>query len=66
MQAELMRSNERVTIYVNHSHLMHYKSENDLDLAAQIIDNNLRFEPALQAAVVRFMTKFQPRYVEKV
>ncbi len=50
-----MESNERITMYVNYSHLIQYKSENDLDLSNEILENNLRYEPALQAAVVRFM-----------
>jgi len=55
-----MKSNDRVTIYVNYEHLTHYKSM--IDLSVQILENCWRYKEALQSAAMRFLKYVVPEY----
>ena len=60
MEAEKMKSNERVTMHIDFSHLIQYKAP--IDLPFTIITQYYRFEPALKSAIKNFMTKLHPEY----
>ena len=60
LEAERMKSNERVTMHVDFNHLIQYKT--NIDLPFTIITQYYRFEPALKGAIKNFMTKLHPEY----
>lgn len=63
VEAEKMKSNERVTMNIDFSHLIQFKT--DIDLAYEIIEHFYRFEQALKHAVRDFMTTYYPEYAQK-
>eukprot|EP00743_Colponemidia_sp_Colp-15_P004628 GILK01004988.1.p1 GENE.GILK01004988.1~~GILK01004988.1.p1 ORF type:complete len:834 (+),score=187.07 GILK01004988.1:48-2504(+) len=64
-QADLMRSNDKQTLYVDFAHIGRFQGDqsfNPADLAAALEDEYYRYEPFLRKAVQNFITKLHPQY----
>ena len=64
IQAEKLRNEEKVTMFIDFSHLMLFKFDenNGLNFVSSIVKEYHRFEPYLRKAITQFMSDLGHQY----